>query len=208
MLRDLIILVVGWLLGLLAPAIVDGIRRRRESNRVKAALKVELLQVALRIATACHLVQMRFGDVDRPYLIWLAGVLRRLPGANTMQSVVSSVEMQLALSEEQLAAFSVTQRAKEGGVLTLRKYAVPLLDARVSALWELAPRLQDDLLEVRAYLELFNDDVEQTRFYFQLSFQDLTEQNREILKQNLAGSYKAVASRGRVIVDKILAAPL
>jgi len=125
-----------------------------------------------------------------------------------MQSVVSSVEMQLALSEEQLAAFSVTQRAKEGGVLTLRKYAVPLLDARVSALWELAPRLQDDLLEVRAYLELFNDDVEQTRFYFQLSFQDLTEQNREILKQNLAGSYKAVASRGRVIVDKILAAPL
>jgi type II secretory pathway pseudopilin PulG len=202
--QDLALLVLGWLLGLLAPAIVDGVRRRREARRVEQALKVELLQVALRIATASHYVQMRFGTVDRQYLEWLASVLARLPGAASMQAVVTSVSMQLTLTDEQIAALAARDKAGPGGALIVKKYAVPLLDARVSALWEFDSRLQHDLLEIRAHLDLFNEDVDQVRLYFDLSFQDLSAENHSRIALNLTNAYRSLASRARMVVDRIL----
>jgi hypothetical protein len=66
-----LLLIFGWLLGLLSPAIVDEIRRRRETAAVRAALKSELHELRYRLGLAVYFLRMRFGEVDRDFLVWV-----------------------------------------------------------------------------------------------------------------------------------------
>jgi hypothetical protein len=51
-LDKLVILFIGWLLGLLGPAIVDGIRRKRENKLGRTAILSELREVGSVLAIA------------------------------------------------------------------------------------------------------------------------------------------------------------
>ena len=46
LLEKLVLIIFGWLLGLLAPIITDGIKRRRENGMGRTALLAELREVA------------------------------------------------------------------------------------------------------------------------------------------------------------------
>lgn len=205
---DLVLLLLGWLLGILSPAIVDGIRRRRETARVRSALRGELHELRYRMALAAYLLQMRFGTIDRKYLEWVRGAVSSYPGASQQDPTLRFVESQLGLPDDQIAALAQHQKASSEGALSVKKYALPLLDARVGSLWELDEELQKHLLEVRANLDLFNEEVDQARYYFGLTFQNLGEENYRRVETNLVGCYLNIASRAEILVEKIDATSL
>jgi hypothetical protein len=64
------LLVVGWLLGLLGPTIIEAIKRHRENKQVKVALAAELREVSYKLVMANHLIHLHFGTVDRLHLRW------------------------------------------------------------------------------------------------------------------------------------------
>lgn len=72
--EKLLLLALGWLLGMLGPVVTEAIKRRRENCQVKVALAAELRQVSYKLALASYLVNIHFGTVDRPYLQWLQRV--------------------------------------------------------------------------------------------------------------------------------------
>ena len=53
------------------------------------------------------------------------------------------------------------------------------------------------------HLGLFNDEVDQTRYYFQLTFSSISDENKDRAIQNLSGCYKNVADRAKIIADHI-----
>lgn len=201
--RDIGLLLLGWLLGLLAPAIVDEIRRRREGTAARAAIRLELHELRYRIGSAAYYLDMRFGTIDRKYLEWVRDLAQSYEGKNPRESVLRSVEMQLSLTDAQIAAIGQSERAAPAGGVSVKKYSAPLLDTRLSSLWELDSNLQMALLEVRAQLDLMNEDVDQARYYFQLTFDDLSTNNRPIVEQNLVSGYLNIARRARSLADKI-----
>lgn len=203
--NDLALLLIGWLLGLLAPAIVDGVRRRRESRLVRVALATELHELRLRIAVASYYVQIRFGQVDRHFLTWIRSILERYPESESAQRIASIVKEQLLLSDGQIAALAEHHKAGPEGGLAIKKYAAPLLDTRVASLWELDRGVQRALMDVRANLALLDDDVDQARFYFNLTFEHSDKEKRERIDTNLRNAYQNMANRARVVADKITA---
>ena len=50
------LILLGWLLGLLGPAVIDAIRRGRENRQAAHAIHAELREVAYKLALACHYV--------------------------------------------------------------------------------------------------------------------------------------------------------
>ena len=58
-------LLVGWLMGLLSPLIVDSIRRRRERKEIKQALITELQELQYRLASGVFLTTQKLGECDR-----------------------------------------------------------------------------------------------------------------------------------------------
>ena len=201
--EKLLFLMVGWALGLLGPAIVDSIKRQREVVQVRQALLGELHEVKYRLALSAYYAEKRFGVIDRAYLQWLRRVVAEYKGSKPKDSILKMVDGQLSLTDEQIAFIAKGELADSQTGLTLKKYLVPLLDSRIPSLWFFESRFQQILLEVRTELNLLNEEVDQARYYFGLTFTKLEGDSRSRVDQNLTQSYLQIAKRAKLAAVKI-----
>lgn len=202
-LSALIFVLLGALIGILAPAAVEAIRRERDVPKFKAALRIELSDLRIRVALAAYHTEMRFGAINRTYLEWTKRALVANDGINDTTEILKLINTLLAQSDEVIAAFAETQRATQAGALSLKKYALPILDSRLPTLWMLDEGLQRQLLDVRARLDLMNEEIDQARVYFQLTYQGLNEENGSRANSNLTSSYRNIAVCAKTLVDRI-----
>lgn len=201
--EKVLFLLLGWALGLLAPVIVDAIKRKKEMAQTRIALLDELHEVKYRLALSAYFTETRFGVVDRTYLTWLRTVVSEYKGQKPKDSILSLIDTKLALPDEQLDLVAKSELAQPEGGLALKKYVVPLLDSRISSLWFFDGGFQRLLLEVRNELNLLNEEVDQARYYFGLTFTKLEGDNYARVNSNLTNCYRQMAERAKIAANKI-----
>lgn len=200
--EKLLLLLLGWLLGLLAPAVVDTIKRGRENALGHAAIRHELLDVAHKILLAAQYIYIRKGSVDRSHLEWVKRHLEGYVGIEDDSSIMQSICLQLSWTDDQLKDYAVTTRAAPGIGIILQKYPVALLDSRVAALWSFRTDIQRRLLQIRTDIELLNDIVDRSRYYSDLTFTQIG-QNFDLIRENVLSCYDQYFARAKKIVDQI-----
>ena len=202
--EKVLFLFLCWLLATLSPIIADAIRRKRDSKEVKGALLAQLGELKYRMAVASYYAQMRFGNIDRAFLQWLRDMVAAYTGPSPAESLLKAIDMQLSLPEQALSALLAGERSQGKSGLTLKKYAVPLLDARLAVLTSLPTSVQVLLLEVRTHLRMLDEEVDDARYYFQLTFDPkVTGNNRQAVEQNLENGYRQYGDRARIVAEKI-----
>ena len=142
-------LILGWIFGLLSPLIVDSIRRRRDIRDVRSSLRTEIHELHYRLACAAYYIEMRNGLVTRNSLEWLKPILQSYRGLNPVDGLQKSIDMQLALTDEELNAFVQSRKVDPGQGLSLKKYQLPLLDSKLTYLSMLSTKSQNQLLELK-----------------------------------------------------------
>lgn len=58
--KDVLLILLGWCLGLLGPAIIVAIKDKRESTVIKEALKSELHELRYRLLLTVYLVESKY----------------------------------------------------------------------------------------------------------------------------------------------------
>lgn len=169
---------LGWLLGMLGPIVVEAIKRRRENALGRAAILTELNGLTETLALAAYGARMRLGTADRPFLEWLKSDLETHSLTPRLQEFVPRLRTQLSWTDEDLKKVALHMSADDGMGTMLQRYSVPLLDARVSALWTFDTSFQRQLLEIRTCVALLDDLVDRGRKYFDLTFTKLEGDNR------------------------------
>jgi hypothetical protein len=203
MLESLVILVVGWFLGLLAPVISDAIKTKRDVVATYTAMRSELNEVGLRMVLAAYSVAMYLGIADREFLKWVKDSLVLYKGDEPKEEIVKSIEMKLLWPPEQLAAQNVSEAAKGVQAKVLVKFAVPFVDARVSDFHLMDGIVQLQLLLVQADVRMLDDLVDQSRTYFHLTFGQLEGTNYATVTENLRGVYLQYMKRCRIAADRL-----
>jgi len=203
MLDKIVFLLLGWLLGLVGPIVVDGIRRKRENALGRAAILTELTELAVTLSTAAYGVRMSLGTVDRQFLESLKIFLEQHEVTTQQQKFVSHLRTQLSWTDEELKKVARYMSADEGKGSMLQYYPVPLLDARVSALWSFDTSFQRKLLEIRRNVAILDDVVNRSRKYFDMTFTKLEGDNYQLVADNLNQTYALYAERAMIIVDLV-----
>lgn len=196
-------LALGWLLGLLAPVIVDAIKCRRENTLGRSAILSELSEVGCTLATAAYGARMSQGTADRQFLQWLRDDLAAHAVSAQFREFVPNLEKQLAWSDEDLKKSRAYMVSPDGTGTVLQRYPVPLLDARVSALWTFDTSFQRSLLAVRQELHLLDDLVDRARKYMDMTFTKLEGDNNRLVQENFAQACALYAERAQRTVDRI-----
>lgn len=196
-------LTLGWLLGLLGPVIVDAIKRKRENALGRAAILSELTELAGVLSTAAYGARMRLGTVDRQFLEWLKSALEQCATTPKFQEFIPRLRAQLSWTDDQLRAVAQHMSADDGKGTVLQYYPIPLLDARVSALWSFDTSFQRQLLEIRRNFAILDDVVDRSRKYFDMTFTKIEGNNHELVAANLTQTYEVYAERAMIIVDLI-----
>jgi hypothetical protein len=202
-LQAVLILLLGWLLGTISPAIVDAIKSKREAALVRAAISNELKEFSAILLAACFRTKSSSGQVDRAYLSWQKGKLEKDVGSEKSARFLGLTDRLLAFPDDQIVAASQALATTESKATLLQKYAVPLLDYRVSALQTFDTTFQAKLLEIRRNISLLDSIVDQSREFYRMTFMQLPDGNHEIIRANLDQTYSEYADRAKIIIDQI-----
>lgn len=201
--QEILLLVLGWLLGLLSPAVVDAIKHRRESERGRTALLGELDDLAMILTLASLKATRASGKTDRTHLEWLIVRIEDSPESSDYSDLIKKIKNALTLTDEQLAEADAWISQNVNSAPALQIYPAPLLDSRVSALWTFDTDLQRKLLAIKRNITILDGMVLQLREYFRMTFDELSPKNRDIVDANMKQLYENYAERARIIVDSI-----
>jgi len=193
----------GWLLGLLGPIILDANRRKRENALGRVAILSELTELAGVLSTAAYGAHMRLGTVDRAFLEWLKSTLELYATTPRLQEFIPRIRTQLSWTDEEISSVAQYMSRDDGKGTMLQHYPVPLLDARVSALWSFETSFQRQLLDIRRNMTILDDVVDRSRKYFDMTFTQLEGNNYQLVAGNLTQTYELYVERAIIIVEQI-----
>jgi len=191
--RDVILLLVGWLLGLLSPPLVDRIQRKYKQAEVRSAILNELRELQFTMMAFAFGVRTRMGKVDSEFLQWMTPIYERYRGSEEDKELVSRFQQLKALPPEQLRAVQAPLVSSFRG-LSLKTYSVPYIEAQYASLSLFKPAFQQRVLQVKAKLAAFNEEVAFLMRQFELTFSTLSSENRAVVSQNLNSGYEKLSS--------------
>ncbi len=203
MFEKLSILLLGWLLGLLAPVINDAIRSRRENELGRQAVLGELRELGTTLALAAFAVRTDQGTADRKFLEWVKSDMERFSVSTELQGVTLNLRCLIALTDAELVQLSTAISQNPSKATMLQRYSAPLLDSRVNALWSFETSFQRKLLEIKHHMALLDDLVDRSRKYFDLTFTKLEGDNHRLAAENLKQVCYEYGHRAELLVGKI-----
>lgn len=96
---------LGWLLALLTSPIIDAIKRQRELKKTRVGVLAELAELKYRMALVTYRIEEKYGDCSVAFLKWVRAILVGYKGPMHVENIVKAVDVQLALSPENLKAY-------------------------------------------------------------------------------------------------------
>lgn len=201
---SLLFLLVGWLLGLAAPLIVDRIRERRQAAQIRSSIMMELAELRYKLGLTVYGLSVSIGAWDRSLLEWLKSILQNYSGVRAEAHIAEAIDKLLARSDKDLAAAADRGKAAPIGAVGLRKYNTPFIDGHIGALAMLPSDFQNLLIEVKAQIAILNEQVDDARFFYRKTFDsDISPENYGVVEQNLKGTYADVCQKARNIADLV-----
>jgi hypothetical protein len=198
---ELVSLALGWLLGLLSLPIGDAIRRRYERRQLIAALKAELVELRYTMALVADNMRSTTGTRDDAFLGWLESTVVAYTGADPEQPKFLAA---LRLLKKQLAGATPPKRTAATSGLNLKTYDLPFLDSQVHRLSICPMAFQQQVLQIKAQLDLFNSETDFLMRQFELTFNpSLDAGNRSIVQTNLQSGYARLGRSAINIADLV-----
>jgi hypothetical protein len=204
MLYQILFLVIGWLLGLLSPVVVDFVAKKRRQLEVKQGLLVELAELRFGLVSATLSVAGSAGALDQEYVAWLESALASVRGAREedRRALLETVGKLRGLDEQQLAAVA-RSLGPPPAASALTKHKLPYLESKLDYVASLPPAAQRQLLEIQAQIGVVNEVLDDIRFCLAKSFDSLPPSTRQAIDANLQSSYRAVLQSSRNAADLI-----
>lgn len=124
--------------------------------------------------------------------------------SNSDKPFAELMRKQLTWSDAELAEIAQAQRAKPEAGLAVKKYALPYIDARIGDLGIFDETSRASILDIRSNVDLFNEQVDDARFYFKLTYESgVSGENYTRAVLSLEKSYQSLATRAREIMERI-----
>src|SRR4051812_38764967 len=100
------LVIVGWLLGVLSPAMIEIIRRQRDYPLLQQALRLDLAELRLVLAFNAIGLKTARGLLDRKLLEWQRDVLTSYRGKSDMTKMLETTNTMLSYSDADLNALA------------------------------------------------------------------------------------------------------
>lgn len=195
--------VLGWLLGLLSPRVVDIITIAYRRPAIRRSLFQELQDLRVRLAMTAFLIAMRAEAVDRKLLEWMRPIVNDYKGFYADPEMVAVPGRLSSLRDEQLEA-TCKALQKPGRGFTLKKFSAPFLKEHLPSLNMFSPEFEQMALEIASQLNVLNEEIEAAWFFFTKTFDpSLPNDMLEVVEGNVSRSYQSIGRGCRDASDNI-----
>jgi len=202
-LKELGILLLGWLLGTLSPHLSERIQRGYRRDELVEALLTEARGVQFRTALAAWRLRQHLLKVDSEFVRWLQPILDAYEGPDKDPNAIEAFRKLLERTDAQLKAIDGALR-RPGVSPRLVAFATPFLTSQVAAISICSLDFQRRILDLSNQLSLYNEEVRQTMDMLDKTFDPgIIDANREAVLANLEKGYEKLARRTEGIARQV-----
>jgi hypothetical protein len=201
---SILMLLPGWLLGLLSPAIAERIRRGYRVKELTASIVDELVEFQHTMAVVSWSIRARYAETSDEFIDRILPIFDAYQGGNREERFTASIKRLWALPEAARAEAQRTFHAQSPThTINIPQYSLPLLVAQISDFSICPFPFQRAILHVRYRLDLFNQPIPYLRSLFDKTFTELSNLNVAAVKANTEMTPKSLARRAEMIVTAI-----
>lgn len=197
----LLLLFLGWLLGLLSPVIQERIRRTYRRSELLSAIRSELSTHQYRMALVAWMMRAKIVNMPDEFAAWIVKATKNYRGPEYSPNILTMVSMAAqqprATREAALKLLSDPTKGK-----SLKEYALPVFEAHRPELSSFPLRVQEAVLQVIVQTDLYNQHVRFLQGQFDKTFSCPADQY-EIIAGNLNKGYLELAEIAQRIADAI-----
>ena len=192
----------GWLLGLLAPTIVEKIRRPYARRDLQASFTTELQELNRRLVLTVFQLSSRAGKLDKALISWCLEKYGKVGYHPKEEDILVSMKKLLDRSDQELEAANNMRRLETKKTLNIRILSAPIITANIAQLSIFDITYQGKILEIISRVNILNEMRIETRELHALTFTPgITAENREIINQNFDNSWDVISAYSKDTVD-------
>ena len=201
--KESLLVIFGWLLGLLANIITTYAKDKKKSKTIKSGIHNELIELQHRLVLSAFAYNLDHGKFDHDFLRWVREHCSSYKGINKNEQIEKTVDSFLVMPEKALQDFVIGQRDETKGKSV--KYArIPFLESQLSNIGLFSSDKQTILLEILEHVKIYNETADEAKVYFSRTFDpDISDTNRQIVETSLNEKYMQLAHRSRIIAERI-----
>lgn len=198
-----VILILGWLLGLLSHSVIEWNRSIRRADELRSSIALELDELKYRIAWGALAMFGRQQALDREVVDWFIGAVQEYKGVHAESKALSMLKEMTTLDDARLQAY-LAKLARPGRGANLKQFHLPLLSAAIGELSILPAESQRLALDVLRQIGMLNEEIQLSNDNFQRTFDtSITGGNRAILDSNIQLGYMTIGKMSRWLVEGI-----
>ena len=200
--NQILLIILGWLLGTLSPGVVEAISRNKRKAEVLRCVRAELHDLRYKAALVAHQLRVKTGTLARESLATSKRLIMHegLPGDDGVASAAMRAALE-QLGDDAYIANHNREGPKKPGFWPV-PYEAPFLNVSLSHIALFTPTMQSALLRVRSELHLFNHQVEFIKLLTERTF-SLTGDNYQINQGNLNGATTTLITRADFLIQAI-----
>lgn len=203
-LNAILLVMLGWLLGLLGPAIQERIRLHYVTKRCIEGFVSELIDTRAQCADMVVVIETKAGRLTKDLLTWqkqfhLETVLP--PQLNQLSEMYKRL---LKIDDFEFQKVAATLASQPGRGINLKKLELPYTQTKLNELQNLHETGRRRVLEVISRIRIVNQHVDESLFFFKLTFDSgISEENHASAQEQVKAAYDATSNQCRLIVSLI-----
>lgn len=203
--QAVLMLILGWLLGLLSPSIINYIQDKQKAIKIKKSLLSEMEECQIIMANVAYLIESKYIAINHKLFDDLINVYENYNGINDYNDKLLRLKKLKTTPKEELETMTEIQLYENmDKFLSFKKYDLPYLRSKINDISLLGENVQSNLLQLNFKLNLFNSEVEESKFHYQLTFNsEVSEENQEINKQILKDKQLVILDQIKQIITLI-----
>ncbi len=201
---SIFLIILGWLFGLLSPSIIDSIKNRRRNIEIRKAIISELNEVRFLLAGTIYILSNHSCTHNRKELELLVQIFEKYNGPDPSDIFLSPLKDLLSKNDVELAACNEEIKAKPMLAALVKKHRVPYLELHLTNIGIFNVSTQSLLINVRGKVDIYNEMVDDARFYYKLTYEPGVSPENHLQAQNaLKNQYQHLKASALLIIDRI-----
>ncbi len=203
--QTILLLIVGWLLGLLSPSIINYIQDKKKATRMKESLLLEIAECQILMANIVYLIESKYIAINHKLFEDLIVIYKNYNGINDYKDKLLRLQTLKNTPKEELEKISeITLYENIDKFLSFKKYDLPYLKSKINEISLLDEKVQSNLLQLNFKLNLFNSEVEECKFHYQLTFNnEISDENQNLNKNILKEKQLVILNQIKQIITLI-----
>lgn len=188
-LMEILYVFLGWLLGLLAQPISSWIERWYKRKDFRLAIFSELKNLAVRLNMIFFKIQKHLGTLSKESLQLILDTYKTYDADSNQTTLFSSAEEMLKTPDQEFAVEMNKFKAPDNMSLGLKTFSLYFIDSALGNISVFNSEFQHKILEIRAQIDMLNQEIENSKDYFNFTFNpDSLSANQNILRNNIKAS--------------------